>query len=342
MDAAGPHAHAEEHVVTGLFFDTIAEHDLDLAPTSVGVMQLNITRLCNQACAHCHVAASPHRREMMSDLVIERCLRVLAEQPDIHTVDITGGAPELHPGFEALVTQARALGRKVIVRHNLTVTLDPHPLTGASLQHLPAFFARTGVEVVSSLPCYTAPNTDGQRGGGVFAKSIESLRRLNAEGFGVPGSGLRLNLVSNPLGAYLPGSQSALEADFRRELLGGYGVTFNSLYALVNMPVERFATQLTSNDAAEDYFDLLVSACNPAAADGVMCRSMVSVGIDGTLYDCDFNQMLGLAIGAPAPRTVFDFDERDLLAREIRFADHCLGCTAGAGSSCGGATVPCG
>jgi radical SAM/Cys-rich protein len=276
---------------------------------------------------------------MMSAGVMDRCVDIVASHSAIGTVDITGGAPELHPGFESLVERVRALGRRVLVRHNLTVTLDPHPQSGTSLAYLPSFFARNGVEVIASLPCYTRPNTDGQRGAGVFDKSIASLRLLNREGYGIPDSGLVLNLVSNPLGAYLPSSQAALEADFRRELLDSHGVRFNSLFAIANMPIARFAGQLDALGVAEAYTEHLASNCNPAAAAAVMCRSMASVSYDGTLYDCDFNQMLDLAIGDARPLTVLDFDESRLLARDIRFAEHCLGCTAGAGSSCGGATA---
>lgn len=325
-------------MATTLFESTIAPLRLDLSPVGIDVLQLNVTRLCNQACVHCHVDASPMRTETMRADVVDACLDVIAAHPGIACVDITGGAPELHPGFESLVERTRALGRRVMVRHNLTVTLDPHPLTGASMLHLPAFFARAGVEVVASLPCYTPEVTDGQRGGGVFDKSIESLRMLNAEGFGVPGTGMVLDLVTNPLGPSLPGPQAALEADFRRVLAERHGVTFTALFSMANMPVERFASQLEAAGATSGYLNSLARTCNPAVATGIMCRSMVSVGWDGALFDCDFNQMLGMVVDAGTSRTVFDFDERTLLAREIRFADHCLGCTAGAGSSCGGAT----
>lgn len=321
------------------FQTTLARFDLDLSPRSVEVLQLNITRLCNQACTHCHVDASPTRTEMMSEAVMQRCIDTVASHSSIQTVDITGGAPELHPSFEWLVRRLGALDRRVIVRHNLTVTLDPHPVTGASMEHLPEFFARAGVELVCSLPFYTAHLTDRQRGQGAFEKSVESLRRLNEQGFGMPGSGLVLNLVTNPAGPYLPGCQSALEADFRRALAECHDLHFNALFALTNMPIERFAKHIDALGCGDEYLDRLASSCSPAAASGAMCRSMVSVSHDGTLYDCDFNQMLGLAIGPGAPATVFEFDEVELIGREIRFADHCFGCTAGAGSSCGGATA---
>lgn len=326
-------------MTSALLYKVFSRCDVDIAPRSIDVLQLNITRLCNQACTHCHVSASPHRREMMSDAVIDACIAVVASHPEIATVDITGGAPELHPSFRELVEGMRALGRHVIVRHNLTVTLDAHPATGESMSHLPEFFARTGVELVSSLPCYLENNTDRQRGDGVYAKSIESLKRLNAVGYGVAGSGLEINIVTNPGGAFLHGSQQALEADFRRELAALHGVTFNSLYVLANLPVGRFEKGLASQGVADDYLATLAERYNPAAAEGVMCRSMVSVSHDGRLYDCDFNQMKDLPIGTKTqPSTIFDFDSARLLARDIRLEDHCLGCMAGAGSSCGGAT----
>ncbi|MBE0416790.1 MAG: arsenosugar biosynthesis radical SAM protein ArsS [Coriobacteriia bacterium] len=321
------------------FKEVMSEFDVDLSAESVGVLQVNITRLCNQACAHCHVDASPTRREMMDRRIIEYCLEVLETHHEIGVLDITGGAPELHPYFKHLVRRTRSLERHVIVRHNLTVTLDPHPVTGESMRWLPAFFAEQRVELVSSLPHYQPYLTDRQRGSGAFEKSIESMRLLNATGFGRTGSGLVLSLVHNPVGPYLPADQCSLERDYRRALADLQGVTFDRLYAVTNMPINRFARQLRDLGAQEEYLERLGSACNPAAALNVMCRTMVSVGPDGTLYDCDFNQMLDLAIGSDRPATICDFDAERLKGREIRFADHCFGCTAGAGSSCGGATT---
>jgi radical SAM/Cys-rich protein len=314
---------------------------IDLPPLAVETLQVNLTRLCNQQCRHCHVDASPARREMMTDQGIEKCLDILARHPAIAKLDITGGAPELHPGFARMVERARALGKHVMVRHNLTVQLDPHPLTGASLEHLPEFFARERVEVISSLPYYQQFFTDAQRGKGVFGKSIEAMRRLNARGYGVEGSGLTLNLVYNPVGPYLPPSQAALEADYRRELKAKFGVVFNALYTMANMPINRFRMHLQKTGQLEPYMDKLLAAFNPAAAEAVMCRSLISVGHDGRVYDCDFNQMLELqaAGGDGRALTIFDFALERMLARRIRFGEHCLGCTAGAGSSCGGATA---
>jgi radical SAM/Cys-rich protein len=276
---------------------------------------------------------------MMSDEGIDKCLEILARHPRIAKLDITGGAPELHAGFARFVERATALGKHVMVRHNLTVQLDPHPVTGASMEHLPDFFARHRVEVISSLPYYQQFFTDAQRGKGVFGKSMEAMRRLNALGYGVEGSGLVLNLVYNPVGPYLPAAQAALEADYKRELKAKFGLFFNSLFTITNMPINRFRLHLQKSGQLEAYMDKLLAAFNPAAAEGVMCRTLVSVGHDGRIYDCDFNQMLELeaADRAGRPLSIFDFDFERVLARRIRFGEHCLGCTAGAGSSCGGA-----
>lgn len=322
------------------FGAALRANGLALAPTAVDTLQVNITKLCNQVCRHCHVDASPTRTEAMSDEGIERCLRILAENPGIRALDITGGAPELHPRFDAFVERAAAMGRRVMVRHNLTVQLDGHPRTGESKAHLPEFFARHRVEVVSSLPYYQSFFTDAQRGKGVFDKSLEAMRRLNAVGYGREGSGLALNLVYNPAGPYLPAAQSVLEADYRREL-GKLGLSFNALFTITNMPINRFRTHLEKSGQYEAYMERLLASFNPAAAEGVMCRALLSVGHDGRIYDCDFNQMLGLAAGDAAgrPMTIFDLDVDAALNRAIRFGEHCFGCTAGAGSSCRGATA---
>ncbi len=309
---------------------------IELPPLALDTLQVNITRLCNQQCRHCHVDASPARTEMMSDEGIARCLEILERHAQIARLDITGGAPELHPGFAGFVEGARTLGKHVMVRHNLTVQLDPHPQTGASMEHLPEFFARQRVEVISSLPYYQQYFTDAQRGNGVFGKSIEAMRRLNAVGYGVEGSGLALNLVYNPVGPYLPPAQAALEADYKRELKAKFGVSFNGLFTITNMPINRFRVHLQKTGQLEPYMDKLLAAFNPAAAEGVMCRSLISVGHDGRIYDCDFNQMLDMQAG---DLSIFDFDFHRTLKRRIRFGEHCLGCTAGGGSSCGGATT---
>jgi radical SAM/Cys-rich protein len=277
----------------------------------------------------------------MSPEGIARCLEILERHPGVAKLDITGGAPELHTGFRGFVERARALGRHVMVRHNLTVQLDPHPQSGESMEYLPEFFAGQRVEVISSLPYYQQYFTDAQRGDGVFGKSIEAMRRLNALGYGVEGSGLMLNLVYNPVGPYLPPAQAALEADYKRELKTKFGVLFNGLFTITNMPINRFRLHLKKTGQLEPYMDKLLAAFNPAAAQGVMCRSLISVDHEGRIYDCDFNQMLEMqAAGRDGkPLSIFDFDFERTLARRIRFGEHCLGCTAGAGSSCGGATA---
>jgi len=275
---------------------------------------------------------------MMSDAVLERCLALLAEHDAIRVLDVTGGAPELHPRFKDLVRGARALGKRVLVRHNLTVTLDPHPLTGESMEDLPEFFAGEEVEVISSLPFYRPYMTDRQRGNGVFEKSIRSLKLLNAVGYGA--NGRSLNLIYNPVGPYLPPDQVSIERDFKEHLAAEHGVRFNALYVITNMPIHRFLNDLTRSGQLESYMEKLIGAFNPAAAAGVMCRTMLSVSHDGRIYDCDFNQMLDLPSEAGGrPVTVFDFAPGAFLNRRIVFDRHCYGCTAGAGSSCGGQTA---
>jgi len=303
-----------------------------LRADGIAVFQINVGRLCNQTCGHCHVDAGPDRREVMARETAELCLDVLA-RTDIPTVDVTGGAPELNPSFRWIVERARALGRHVIDRCNLTVLLLP------SQSDLATFLAANRVEVMASLPYHRPAQTDAQRGTGVFEKSIEALRKLNALGYGKEGSGLALNLVFNPAGALLPPKQDAIEAQFRAELARKHGVTFNHLYTITNMPISRFLEFLLASGNYESYLERLANAFNPSAADGVMCRSTLSVGWDGSLYDCDFNQMLDLPVGFDAPAHLRDFDLERLRERRIVTANHCYGCTAGAGSSCGGATT---
>ncbi|MGE0132599.1 MAG: arsenosugar biosynthesis radical SAM (seleno)protein ArsS [Blastocatellales bacterium] len=318
------------------FEEKLAQNELDLAPLSVETLQVNVTRLCNQACHHCHVDASPKRTEQMSRATVDRCLEILERHPAITKLDITGGAPELNPHFDYFVEAARKLGKRVMARHNLTVTLDGNPQTGESKLYLPEFFARHQVEVISSLPYYQEFFTDKQRGNGVFKKSVESMRMLNEQGYGKPGSGLTLNLVYNPVGAFLPAPQESLERQYKKELEAKFGLVFNSLFTITNMPINRFRKDLERLGAYDEYLTRLINAFNPAAAQGVMCRSLVSVGHDGRLYDCDFNQMLDLSLPG---QTLHDFDLDKLLGRKIIFDQHCYGCTAGAGSSCGGATA---
>ena len=300
-----------------------------LYATGISIFQMNLGKLCNQTCRHCHVDAAPDRREMMTRETAEACLDALAGT-DIPTVDITGGAPELNTHFRWVVAAARALGRHVIDRCNLSVLLLP------SQADLAAFLADHQVEIIASLPYYRPAQTDAQRGEGIFEKSIAALRLLNQIGYGVERSGLILNLVHNPVGAFLPPKQKAIEAQFRKELDLRYGVVFNRLYTITNMPISRFLEFLIETGNVEGYMERLANAFNPAAAAGVMCRYTLSVGWDGTLYDCDFNQMLDLQVDGGAPRHISDFDPAALHHRRIVTGNHCYGCTAGAGSSCGG------
>ncbi|MFY0524952.1 arsenosugar biosynthesis radical SAM (seleno)protein ArsS [Archangium gephyra] len=303
-----------------------------LRPGRLDIFQMNLGKMCNQTCRHCHVDAGPDRREVMSRETMELCLAALAKT-SIPTVDLTGGAPEMNPHFRWLVEEVRKLGRHVMDRCNLTILeTKPH-------YELPGFLAEHRVEVVCSLPHYRALNTDKQRGEGVYEQSIRALKRLNALGYGDGQSGLRLVLVTNPVGAFLPAGQASLEAEWKRELLRNHGIRFDSLYALTNMPISRFLEWLRESGNLETYLQRLVTAFNPAAAQRVMCRNTLSVGWDGQLYDCDFNQMLELPVEAGAPRHIRDFDLAALEARTIVTDRHCFGCTAGAGSSCGGATT---
>ncbi|HNB05733.1 MAG TPA: arsenosugar biosynthesis radical SAM protein ArsS [Thauera aminoaromatica] len=315
---------------------------------AITTLQVNLGYRCNQSCVHCHVNAGPGRTEMMDADTLALIPRVLAARA-IGTLDLTGGAPELHPGFRALVREARALGVRVIDRCNLTILSEP------GQEDLAEFLAEHGVEVVASLPCYAADNVDRQRGKGVFERSIAGLLRLNALGYGQAGSGRVLNLVYNPQGPVLPPDQARLEADYRRELAAQFGIVFNQLFALANMPIQRFGSMLISKGQFNAYMALLQASHRDENLGGVMCRTLVSVDWQGRLYDCDFNQQLGLPLGAEGALTSAqghdDSDAaarsgrlhlRDLLAGDlagapIRVADHCFGCTAGSGSSCGGA-----
>ncbi|WP_310393188.1 arsenosugar biosynthesis radical SAM (seleno)protein ArsS [Hymenobacter sp.] len=306
---------------------------LPLRPTAITTLQVNVGKMCNQTCRHCHVDAGPDRTEIMTRATMQDCLDALA-QTDIEVVDLTGGAPEMNPDFRWFVEQIAALGRQVIVRCNLTIIV-----ANPKYYDLPAFFARHGARVVSSLPHFAAARTDAQRGEGVFGRSVRALHLLNEAGYGIAGSGLSLDLVYNPAGAFLPGSQAGLEREFKQRLAREHGVHFNRLLAITNLPISRFLDYLLESGNYAGYMDKLVQAYNPAAAASVMCRSMVSVGWDGQLYDCDFNQMLDLPVAAPAPRHIRDFSLAALQARSVVVNQHCYGCTAGAGSSCGGATA---
>ncbi|HET9845078.1 MAG TPA: arsenosugar biosynthesis radical SAM (seleno)protein ArsS [Nitrospira sp.] len=303
-----------------------------LKATGITVLQLNVGKLCNQTCRHCHVDAAPDRTESMSRETAALCIEALAKT-DIPTVDITGGAPELNPNFRWLVEQARSLQRHVMDRCNLSVLLLP------AQADLAEFLAAHHVEIVASLPYYKAQQTDAQRGDGVFKKSIEGLQRLNHLGYGRPDSGLILNLVYNPVGAFLPPRQEAIESQFRKELHKHHGIEFNRLYTITNMPISRFLEFLVESGNYDGYMERLANAFNPAAAAGVMCRHTLSVAWDGTLYDCDFNQMLNLPVDQQAPRHIRDFDPLTLNDRPIVTRNHCYGCTAGSGSSCGGSVT---
>jgi radical SAM/Cys-rich protein len=315
------------------FVEKLAAHGLELrASASIETLQVNVGKLCNQACKHCHVDAGPKRTEIMSRETAEQVLAAV-RRFSIPTLDVTGGAPELNPSFRHLVAEARRAGAHVIVRHNLTVMFEP------GQEDLPRFFREHGVEVASSLPYFLEQQTDAQRGGGVFRKSVEALRRLNAAGYGLEGGALKLNLVYNPVGAFLPPAQDAIEKDFKRELLSRHGVTFDRLYTITNMPIRRFLEYLRRSGNEERYMRKLVEAFNPSTVEGLMCRTLVSVDWTGRLYDCDFNQMLELGVARELPQTVADFDPSKLAARRIVTGAHCFGCTAGAGSSCGGAVA---
>ncbi|MEL6635356.1 MAG: arsenosugar biosynthesis radical SAM (seleno)protein ArsS [Bacteroidota bacterium] len=303
-----------------------------LRASGIEIFQLNIGKLCNQTCAHCHVDAGPdRRRENMDRATLERCLEIIAATPTIHTVDITGGAPEMNPHFRWFVEQCSALGKKVIDRCNLTIIR-----ANRKYHDLPDFFAEHGVQVVSSLPYFSKTRTDRQRGDGVFEDSIAALQMLNEVGYGKEGTGLQLDLVFNPSGAFLPGDQQTLEAEFKRQLQRRYGIVFNNLYAITNLPIARFLEYLLETDNYRDYMQALIEAFNPSTVTGLMCRNTVSISWDGYIYDCDFNQMLDLKVATTGSRHIKDFDGELLQNRAIVLNQHCYGCTAGAGSSCGG------
>jgi len=301
-----------------------------LRAKGIRILQVNLGYRCNMACTHCHVSAGISRPESMSRETMEEVLRVLMENP-IDTLDITGGAPELNPHLPMLIARAKSAGKRVIIRTNLTILMDK------GHEHLPEIYRDHGVDLVASLPCYLEENVDAVRGSGAFDKSIAALRILNGMGFGNGSDGQSITLVYNPRGAFLSPAQSALEADYKRELKNRYQVKFNRLFTFTNMPVGRFRDALIKNDNLEIYQEMLTSAFNPATLETVMCRSLVSIGWDGRLYDCDFNQALGLGVDCSVPTHISDFDHAALSRRTISVDDHCFGCTAGQGSSCSGA-----
>jgi radical SAM/Cys-rich protein len=301
-----------------------------ISPTSIEIFQINIGKLCNQTCAHCHVDAGPDRKEENMDRsTLELCLDIIKKHK-IPTVDITGGAPEMNPNFKWFVEECTKAGAQVIDRCNLTI-IKAHQ----KYAYLPQFLADHKVQVVSSLPSFSKARTDSQRGDGVFKDSIAALKLLNEVGYGKEGSGLKLDLVYNPSGAYLPGDQQSLEQEFKRQLKRKYDIDFNSLYAITNLPVARFLDYLLETDNYERYMEELINAYNPATVDGLMCRNTISVSWDGYMYDCDFNQMLDLKV-ASTSKHISEFDYDQLMDRKVVVNQHCYGCTAGAGSSCGG------
>ena len=301
-----------------------------LKPTNIEIFQVNIGKMCNQVCKHCHVDAGPDRKEIMTKETMQQCLEALKKNPSLKTVDLTGGAPEMNPDFRWLVEEIKKLDRHIIVRCNLTIIL-----ANKKYHDLPQFYKQHYIEVVSSLPFYTQDRTDRQRGNGVFEESIKALQMLNEVGYGKEGTGLILNLVYNPAGAFLPPSQEALKREFKNALMGKYGIEFNNLFAITNLPISRFLDYLLQTGNYENYMEKLVNSYNPVAAANVMCRNTVSVGWDGYLYDCDFNQMLELKV-ACSSKHIAEFNTNDLNNREIIVGQHCYGCTAGSGSSCGG------
>lgn len=303
-----------------------------LKPTGLDIFQVNLGKMCNQTCKHCHVDAGPDRREIMTAETMELCLKAIAKS-GAKVVDITGGAPEMNPNFRWFVEELSSMDKEILVRCNLTIIV-----ANPKYHDLPEFYKKNRCEVVSSLPYFTAIKTDAQRGAGVFDKSIQALKMLNSTGYGVDGTGLKLNLVYNPSGAFLPADEKSLKVQFQKKLYAQYGIVFNELFSITNLPVSRFLEYLVRTDNYEGYMEKLIESFNPAAALQVMCRNTISVGWDGYIYDCDFNQMLDLPVACGSSHIkAFNLDA--LINREIITKKHCFGCTAGAGSSCGGSTT---
>lgn len=304
-----------------------------LRSTKVEILQINVGYMCNQVCAHCHVDAGPDRKEIMTHETMTNCLDVI-KNTSAHTLDLTGGAPEMNPNFRWFVEEAKTVGAKeVIVRSNLTIIR-----ANKKYYDLPEFFKKHDIHVISSMPHWTRGKTDQQRGAGVFDQSIKALQDLNAVGYGMPGSHLKLDLVYNPSGAFLPGNQASMEKDFKKALLEDFGIHFHNLLVITNLPIARFLDYLIASDNYEDYMYQLVDAYNPAAVKNLMCRNTISISWDGYLYDCDFNQMLQLKVNSSAQH-ISDYNEDVLNNRDIIVSQHCYGCTAGAGSSCQGAVT---
>ena len=322
--------HRQDLIPEGRFAATLANNQVSrLSARSIEILQINVGKVCNQTCTHCHVDAGPDRRENMTREIAELVVETL-RNPEIRTLDITGGAPEMNPSFRWLVEQARGLGKHVIDRCNLTILL------ANGFRDLPEFLADNQVEIVASLPCYLEENCDAQRGDGVFQQSIEALQKLNSLGYAQPGSKLRLCLVYNPVGSSLPPAQEKLEADYRQQLRERYGIEFSSLYTITNMPISRYLDDLLRSENYVKYMQKLIDAFNPAALEGLMCTNTLSVDWQGYLFDCDFNQMLDLPVTC-ASKHLRELDWESLRNRPISVDNHCFGCTAGAGSSCQGA-----
>ena len=307
-----------------------ATNQFPLRPKKLEILQINMGYMCNQVCAHCHVDAGPDRKEIMTKNTMQECLNVI-KKTGAHTLDLTGGAPEMNPNFKWFVEEAAKLGiNDFIVRSNLTIIR-----ANKKCHDLPKFFKKHSIHVVSSMPHWTRGKTDKQRGDGVFDKSIKALQELNAVGYGIPGSDLKLDLVYNPSGAFLPGNQKALESDFKKALKEEFNINFNSLFAITNLPISRFLDYLIASENYEDYMYALVEAYNPEAVKNVMCTNTLSISWDGWLYDCDFNQMLNLKVNSSV-KHISEYNEELLQNRNISINQHCYGCTAGAGSSCQG------
>jgi len=320
--------------VTGApgFSEKMINADLfPLKPTTLEIFQINVGYMCNQQCVHCHVDASPYRKEIMPKEIMEQCLKAI-DSANVKTVDLTGGAPEMNPHFEWFVGELAKRELEIIVRSNLTILVE------GKFKTYPELFKKHKVTVVSSLPCYTEENTDAQRGDGVFNKSIKALNILNDLGYGKE-EGLNLHLVFNPGGPSVAPNQAALKADYDRELKERFGIVFNNLYTITNLPIARYLEYLLSIEKYDDYMMLLANSFNATAAEGVMCRNTISVDWNGDLFDCDFNQMLELPVAVKASRNIMDFDAEELSNRNIVLNNHCYGCTAGEGSSCQGAIV---
>ena len=338
---ADAHAQIEiiEHGLAGDFALVPFQEKLEqsalypLKPAQIEIFQVNIGKMCNQTCRHCHVDAGPDRKEIMTKETMQQCIEVLKNNLQLKTVDLTGGAPEMNPNFRWFVEEIKKLDRHIIVRCNLTIIL-----ANKKYHDLPEFYKLHNIEVVSSLPFYTQDRTDRQRGNGVFEDSIKALQMLNDAGYGKEITGLILNLVYNPAGAFLPPSQQSLEKEYKEALKQQYGIAFNNLFTITNMPINRYLDYLLTTGNYESYMEKLVNAYNPVAAANVMCRNTISIGWDGYLYDCDFNQMLELKVDCTS-KHISQFNIKTLNTRKIIVGQHCYGCTAGSGSSCGGAVA---